>query len=960
MSGPQPVNRSSRPDVTLHRVDAICNVFEADWLAGKQTDVESYLRSAEERDRPVLFIELLAMDIEYRRNAGEIPSHDDYLSVFPQYEDTIRRAFAKTLDLPISNADASRVSTRIDGPHHLNATVQGQPLGVDSEPETTRIHIPGCEVLEMLGRGGMGVVFRARQVELDREVAVKLILAGRLAAEEQLIRFRLEAEAVASLEHPNIVQVYDAGEFDAQPYLIMEYVTGESLEERIQVTEFSSSDAASLIETLSRGIHAAHLRGIIHRDLKPANILMTETGDPKITDFGLAKRLSDETSRTQSGMLMGTPRYMAPEQAAGNPSRVGPAADIYALGAILYELLTKQPMFEADSLLDLLESIKHREPTTLRKIRTNVPRDLETICLKCLAKDPSHRYESAEKLADDLYRFQSRLPIRARHVGAFERSVLWARRRPVIAGLLSTIFVLGLTILIGGGWYHVRLRGERDRAESRFELASKAIDGILDEVGEERLIIQPGLRQDRQLLLQKALDFCRTLTAEDPSDFLARRRLGFAFRRTGDVQRLLGENAAAEAAYGQAIKILEELARDQPLDEEVSRQLASAHNFAGELHRVTGHNDAARLAYEQAESIQRSLVSRAENADHVAELARTLYNLSLLDKNSNQLEAAIQRLEDAATLLDKLPNARQLPIKHQQHLARIKLNQGSVLRLLKQPKDAAKAYEDAISSFESLADSRPDVAEYRCELAMALNNHGNLLAQSDRVSATAKLQKSREMLAQLANDYPLVPTYGQELANACNGLARALAEQGLLEQASAAWTEATKSLEHLHHIGKSSPTTHADLGMYLGNLGRLRLMQKDLPQAELFLERALAQMAPLLKSQPHHLSYREAALNQSVDLAKVLVRQKRYDEALDKSATLAAAFDGTSNAKLTRLAFLNYCLREIDSNEELPSSLREEWNARFTETFLPHFNTAIADDDTREFVESNFPVCDTA
>ncbi len=381
-------------------------------------------------------------------------AHDFAIALVPFAEGANMELLAKSLRSPTSFGSAK--SLRNERTPSSNSGDVQDPMPVE---------LPGYEIKEVLGRGGMGVVYRARQNELDREVAVKLILAGQLASEEQRIRFRLEAEAVASLQHPNIVQVYDAGAFDTRPYLVMEYVKGEPLHRRMKAHEYSVRDAAALLETLSRGIHAAHLRGIIHRDLKPANILVTSSGIPKITDFGLAKRLSDDLSYTRSGTLIGTPLYMAPEQAMGERN-VGPAADIYSLGAILYQLLTGQPVFDADSLWALLEDLKCTEPTPLRKVRENVPRDLETICLKCLAKDPSHRYESAEQLADDLRRFQTSRPVMARHVTMLERTLLWARRRPAIAMLCSALILLGLMTLFGGGWYHLQLHRERDRGTS--------------------------------------------------------------------------------------------------------------------------------------------------------------------------------------------------------------------------------------------------------------------------------------------------------------------------------------------------------------------------------------------------------------------------------------------------------------------------------------------------------------
>jgi serine/threonine protein kinase len=264
-----------------------------------------------------------------------------------------------------------------------------------------------------IGRGGMGVVYKARQDGFNRIVALKMILAGDHAGTEDLARFRAEGEAIARLHHPNIVQVYDIGEHEGRPFFSLEYCSAGSLSERIRTQPPSPGEAAALIEVLARAMQAAHVRQIVHRDLKPGNVLIDENGTPKITDFGLAKRL-DEVGRTRSGAIMGTPSYMAPEQASGRAWEVGSSVDIYALGAILYELLTGHPPFEAPTALEILLQVAANEPQPPTDLRPDLPRDLEAICLKCLEKDPKHRYATAGDLADDLQRFCAGEPVLAR------------------------------------------------------------------------------------------------------------------------------------------------------------------------------------------------------------------------------------------------------------------------------------------------------------------------------------------------------------------------------------------------------------------------------------------------------------------------------------------------------------------------------------------------------------------
>ena len=275
------------------------------------------------------------------------------------------------------------------------------------------IVVPGYQILKELGRGGAGIVYEARQLSLNRLVALKMLLRGKYSAESDLGRLRAEGAAIAQLQHPNIIQIYEIAEVGGLPYLALEYCAGGSLNRKIGGTPFPPEQAASLVEKLARAIHAAHLVGVIHRDLKPANILLTDTdGQPKITDFGLAKRLGSLV-QTQTGMVLGTPSYMAPEQADGRNKPITAATDIYGLGGILYQLLTGHPPFRAPTPFETMVQVIEQEPAPPRLLNPRIDIDLETICLKCLEKDPANRYSSALALADDLHRYLANEPISA-------------------------------------------------------------------------------------------------------------------------------------------------------------------------------------------------------------------------------------------------------------------------------------------------------------------------------------------------------------------------------------------------------------------------------------------------------------------------------------------------------------------------------------------------------------------
>jgi WD40 repeat protein len=324
--------------------------------------------------------------------------------------------------------------------------------------------VPGYEILGELGRGGMGIVYKARQISLNRIVALKMVLAGSHAGPQDLARFRQEAEAVVQLRHPNVVQIYDVGEAGGRPYIALEYVEQGSLVHRLHGDPQPLEPAVALVETLARTIHYAHEKGIIHRDLKPANVLLGHDGIPKITDFGLAKRLDASGTGTRSGEVLGTPSYMAPEQANRHAAQVRAPADVYALGAILYEMLTGRPPFKGATPLDTVLQVLHDEPVPPRRLRPQVPRDLETICLKCLNKEPHRRYVTALALADDLRNYRRGAPIHARPVGPLERGWKWARRRPLSAGLAVGILLVAVLGFAGVTWQWQEARLARDVA----------------------------------------------------------------------------------------------------------------------------------------------------------------------------------------------------------------------------------------------------------------------------------------------------------------------------------------------------------------------------------------------------------------------------------------------------------------------------------------------------------------
>ncbi len=345
--------------------------------------------------------------------------------------------------------------------------------------------IPGYELLEEIGRGGMGVVYKARQIKINRIVALKMILSGAHAGAAELSRFRTEAEAIGRLQHPNIVQVHEVDEHHGTAYLSLEYVDGGTLAQKLAGKPQSPRQAAHLLMMLARAVEAAHQAKIIHRDLKPGNILLASVqgrfaedegqagspsyGMPKITDFGLAKQMGQGSDVSVTGAVLGTPSYMSPEQAEGRTHSIGPPTDIYALGAILYEMLTGRPPFQAATPLEIVCQVVSDEPVRPTLLAPRVPRDLETICLKCLRKEIGKRYTSAADLADDLHRFLQGEPIRARPTPWWERGYKWLRRHPTGAALIGVTSLAALILVVVGVIYNARLKVALERAESQTE-----------------------------------------------------------------------------------------------------------------------------------------------------------------------------------------------------------------------------------------------------------------------------------------------------------------------------------------------------------------------------------------------------------------------------------------------------------------------------------------------------------
>jgi thiol-disulfide isomerase/thioredoxin len=615
--------------------------------------------------------------------------------------------------------------TRLAGPDGMPAAATPAP-GFEGEtltqgPSGSKMVPPGLgafgdyELLEQIARGGMGVVFRALEKNLNRIVALKMILAGRLASAEEVRRFRLEAERAGRLDHPNIVPIYHIGEYDGQHYFTMKLINEGTLGDQDHGPKADLHKVARLVASVAHAVHYAHQHGILHRDIKPRNILIDQEGRPHVTDFGLAKHMTGAAGQTESGAILGTPGYMSPEQAAGRKD-LTTATDIYSLGALLYDLITGRPPFVASSTLDTLVKVLDEDPQPPHKLNPRVDRDLETICLTCLNKDPRRRYASAEALASDLERYLAGEPIHARRVSRLERARKWVRRRPLAATLVAVLGI-ALLVLAGGGWlFSARLQvavRQAQEAQAVAERGEQEADRKRQQLNDylvylnERLANLKVEQPIRLEFLQEGLALCEQFRKGRGEDAEARRQTAILYRCLGDLEQERNSPQSAGEAYGRAQQLLEELETDFP---------------GVAVYR----NDLAVMYSKQA---------------HLCE-------------TSGEPEKALATLKKAIDVQDRLAAEPSAPVGYRQRAAEFRLTLGTFLEEQKKPAEAEIAYRDALDLMEKLLVDNPAMASIHQQFSNTATTLAWLLQESKPAEAEALLQRCLRELREARTAQP--------------------------------------------------------------------------------------------------------------------------------------------------------------------------------------------------------------
>ncbi len=853
--------------------------------------------------------------------AGKAPDRTEWLARYPEWaediarflddQDRLLRLTEPLRPIAAASADSADIVARAPteptaGLAHDQGSESVSRNGSADYPAGSKVRYVGDYVLiGEIARGGMGVVFLARQRSLNRPVAVKMLLAGALMSDADEQRFRQEAEAAANLDHPNIVPIFEVGRHDGHSYFSMKLIEGRSLAQGLAEFAADQKALARLISIVARAVHHAHQRGVLHRDLKPSNILLSGGPDipigqlePHVTDFGLAKRIEGDPELTQSGAIVGTPSYMAPEQASGKKGGVTVATDVYGLGAVLYTILAGKPPFQGDSVLETIAQVKDRALDPPSRHGCRIDRDLETICLKCLEKEPGRRYVSAEAVAEDLERWSAGIPILARPISRAERSWRWCRRNPVVAALTSTVAALLALALVGLVISNLMIARERAEVARQRDEARRAVDEMYTEVAEQWLAQQAALEPVQRTFLQKALDYYQRFADEQSTDPKFRLKTAAAYRRIGVIQRRLGRTAESESAHRRGLAVLENLTVEFPAAPEYRSELARSLTNLGALLSGLDRRQDTEQAFRRAFALQEKLATEYSSVPaYQSAFASGTFNMARLLEHTSHPQTAKDNYLKAVVLHSKLAAEFPNSSEYQSELARAHTGMGNFLRGIGQSDEAEQAYRRAMAIRQKLAADSPAAPMHREELSLAYTNLGVLLQDMGRaVEAEKAYREAIALREKLAADSPLVTEHRIGLAHAHYVMGNFLQGAGRRADAERAYHRAIELGEKLAIDSPSVLEYRSLLAMNYNNLGHLLLRTARPTEAERAYRRSVALREKLAADSPSRPDFKSDLSRSRGNLITLLAETGRWEDAKDEIQRAVARQETVADA----------------------------------------------------------------
>jgi tetratricopeptide (TPR) repeat protein/predicted Ser/Thr protein kinase len=752
------------------------------------------------------------------------------------------------------------------------------------------------ELLNEIGRGAMGIVYKARQRSLDRVVAVKMILTGASATSEEVRRLQNEAKLAAKLRHPRIVPIHEVSEAQGRHFFSMDFVDGVSLAKRLRENPVPHKQAAEYLAQIAEAVHFAHENGILHRDLKPANILLDQHGQPHVTDFGLARQLKAENALTESGAILGTASYMAPEQASGQTSTLTAAADVYSLGAILYEMLTGRPPFKATTAWETLMLARSEDPVSIRSLEPEVPRDLETICLECLQKQPQKRFSSAEELASDLRRFLKGEPIKTRPIGNVERLGRWCGRNRMLASSIVGIFTLLLLLAVGSGIAALVIVGQRNdaraarsaealaknEAERRLQDTIEAVNIYCTEVSESSELKAYGLEALRKKLLEAALQFYEGFVREKGGEIGLEFERGRAYQRLGDLFHTLGHDDQAESSFRSALSIFESLTEQSPQQIQYQLMAGEVMGRLATLYQETGRRALAEANYRGAiTALERLAKTRPEEPSVPYQLADLLNQLGVCYLDANEFSSAEETHKQGIQICSVLTDMEPQNPKYLQLLADHHHNLGQLYGKSGR-KESAVAHSSAdLEIGKRLASIYPDVPEYQRGLAITYENWGNAFRGQQRDDlAEQYLVESRMIRQRLAETHPDVPRYQRDVGHSQMNLGDFWNAIGRHDLAELADRQACAIFERLSDAHPEVIEYVIFLGGSLCNTANVLRDSGKMQQALECYEASIQRLQTVLRQKTQATWVRDFLIEARAGRATVLSALGRHPEAL--------------------------------------------------------------------------------